>query len=93
MASLVAGGPLDLAAFREHVNRRLPEYARPLFLRIRSEMEVTSTHKYRKADLVREAYDPGATGDLIYFDDPEAQAFVRLDKALYDRIQLRQIRL
>ena len=91
MATLVAGGPLDLAAFREHVNRRLPDYARPLFLRIRSEMEVTSTFKHTKGDLVRQGYDPAATADAIYFNHPEQEAFVRLDPALYNLIQTGQI--
>src|SRR5881296_3298603 len=40
MAALVADGGLDLAAFRAHLVRRLPDYARPLFLRIRSAMDV-----------------------------------------------------
>jgi fatty-acyl-CoA synthase len=87
MATLVADGALDLVAFRAHLTSRLPEYARPLFLRIRSEIEVTATFKYTKTDLVRQAYDPAATSDAIYFNDREHEAFIRLDKTLYDRIQ------
>jgi fatty-acyl-CoA synthase len=30
---------LDLVAFQEHMTRHLPEYARPLFLRERAELE------------------------------------------------------
>jgi fatty-acyl-CoA synthase len=90
MATLVADD-LDLTAFRAHLIGRLPEYARPLFLRIRSELEVTSTFKYTKTDLVRQGYDPCATADLIYFSDPERDAFVRVDKALYERIQAGQM--
>ena len=56
-------------------------------------MEVTGTFKYTKTDLVRQGYDPAATSDTIYFNHPEREAFVRLDKALYDRIQAGQIRL
>jgi fatty-acyl-CoA synthase len=40
---------------------------------------------------MREGYDPVATSDAIYFNDPERRAFVRLDKSLYDRIQSGQI--
>jgi len=69
----------------------LPEYARPVFLRIRRELEVTPTFKYTKVDLVRQGYNPETTADSIYFDDPEHQAFVPLDKTLYDRIQIGQI--
>jgi fatty-acyl-CoA synthase len=71
---------------------RLPDYARPVFLRVRDDLEVTATFKHTKSTLVREGYDPLATGDAIYFNDRERQAFVRLDKALYDRIQTGQIR-
>jgi fatty-acyl-CoA synthase len=49
--------------------------------------------KYSKTDLVRQGYDPLATSDAIYFDNPESQAFRRLDKALYDGIQSGKIRL
>jgi len=64
-----------------------------LFLRLRSRMELTATFKYTKHEFVRQGYDPAATPDAIYFNDPERQAFVRLDKALYDRIQTGQLRL
>jgi fatty-acyl-CoA synthase len=72
---------------------RLPAYARPLFLRLRSEMEVTATFKHAKSELVRQGYDPAATSDVTYFNDPERAEFVRLDKVLYDRIQAGQFRL
>jgi fatty-acyl-CoA synthase len=93
MATLVSVPGLELRAFREHLISRLPHYARPLFLRIRNEMEVTGTFKYSKTDLVRQGYDPVATSDTIYFNDPESEAFVPLDKAMYGRIQTGQIRI
>jgi fatty-acyl-CoA synthase len=87
MATLVAAGEPDLRALSEHLEHRLPEYARPQFLRIRSEMEVTGTFKYTKTDLVRQGYDPGASSDRIFFYDPQLRAFLRLDQAMYERIQ------
>jgi fatty-acyl-CoA synthase len=87
MAALVLDGNLDLAAFRRHLAESLPDYARPLFLRIRGEMDVTSTFKQKKIDFVAQGFDPAATTDPIYFDDPVAHAFVRIDQALYDRIR------
>jgi fatty-acyl-CoA synthase len=87
MATLVIDAGLDLAAFRTHLIDRLPAYARPLFLRIRPEIPVTGTFKHMKNDLMREGYDPTETADVLYFDDPECHAFVRLDRAVYDRIQ------
>jgi fatty-acyl-CoA synthase len=92
MATVVTGDGLDLAAFRTHLVDRLPEYARPVFVRIRSDLEVTATFKHTKSALVRDGYDPAAVGDAIYFNDRERQAFVRLDGLLYDRIQSGHVR-
>jgi len=93
MAALVTDDGLDLAAFRAHLVDRLPEYARPLFVRLCSELDVTATFKHTKSEFVRQGYDPAATADVIYFNDPDRRAFVRLDTALYERIQAGQIRL
>jgi fatty-acyl-CoA synthase len=93
MAALVADDRIDLAALRRHLQMQLPDYARPLFLRLTREIDVTGTFKQKKTDLVREGFDPGASGDPIFFDDPQAQAFVRLDPASYDRLVAGDIRL
>ena len=93
MAALVADGTLDLSAFRSHLTSLLPSYARPAFLRIREDVELTGTFKYSKTDLVRQGYDPAATSDAIYFDSPESKSFVPLDQFLFDRIQAGQIPL
>jgi fatty-acyl-CoA synthase len=93
MAALVMDGNPDLEALRIHLTRRLPGYARPLFLRVRKEMRVTGTFKFTKADLVLEGYDVATISDALYFDDPEKKAFVRLDRTLYERIQAGQVRL
>jgi fatty-acyl-CoA synthase len=92
MATIVTDDGLDLAAFRAHLVDRLPDYARPVFLRVRGDLEVTATFKHTKSALVRDGYDPAAIGDAIYFNDRVREAFVRLDKSLYDRIQSGQIR-
>ena len=86
MAALVINGSFDLAAFRKHLSRSLPDYARPLFLRIRREMDVTSTFKQKKIDFVAQGFDPTVTSDPIFFDDPAAKAFVPIDEALHARI-------
>jgi fatty-acyl-CoA synthase len=93
MAALVIERDMSLPALREHLVSYLPAYARPLFLRICDEIFVTGTFKYSKTDLVRQGYDPAATVDVIYFDDPQSGAFVQLDEILYGRIQDGQIRL
>lgn len=93
MVMIVSGEELDLANFRTHLRNRLPEYAHPLFLRIRSELEVTTTFKYTKNHLMREGYDPAAVDDTIYFNDRQRGAFVRLDTELYSHLRNGQVRL
>jgi fatty-acyl-CoA synthase len=93
MAAIVADERFDLAQFRAHLDERLPDYARPLFLRILREMEVTATFKHKKSDLAHAGYDPSLTDDAIYFNDVGRGAFVRMDRTLFGRIQGGQIRL
>jgi fatty-acyl-CoA synthase len=92
MATLVTDNGLDLERFRAHLADYLPHYARPLFIRIRNHMDVTGTFKYTKTSLTREGYDPTATSDELYFNDPEQQAFIPLSTTLYQRIQNGEIR-
>ena len=93
MATIVADDRLELTAFRAHLVDRLPEYARPLFLRIRNQLEVTATFKHAKTALAGDGYNPAAIDDAIYFNDRGQQAFVRLDTSLYARIQIGELRL
>jgi fatty-acyl-CoA synthase len=93
MAALVMEDGFDPAAFQKHLEARLPTYARPIFVRIRDDVDMTGTFKYSKSDMAREAYDPAAIQDDLYFNNPEVQAFTRLDAALYERIQTGKFRL
>jgi fatty-acyl-CoA synthase len=92
MAAIVPNGELDIAALRAHLARRLPDYARPKFLRVAKELAATSTFKHTKTDLQRDGFDPDTTSDAIYFDDPACDAFVPLDQALYEHIKASGVR-
>jgi fatty-acyl-CoA synthase len=93
MAAIVCDEGFNVDALERHIAQRLPDYARPVFLRILDKISVTSTFKPKKQDLVREGYDPTATTDTIYFYDRSRQAFVNLDVELFERIQSAQRRL
>ena len=88
MASLVVTGigDFDIAAFHAHLAAHLPEYARPLFLRFQDHLEITTTFKTRKVDLVADGFDPARIRDPLYFFDSRFQAFVPLDAELYREI-------
>jgi fatty-acyl-CoA synthase len=93
MAAIVVGENFGLDELREYLNGHLPDYARPLFLRVLTQIEVTGTFKWRKQDLSRESYDPAAVADPIYFNDPVHGTFVKLDTAVFETIQSGKLRL
>ena len=83
----------DFAAFYRHLADNLPEFARPVFLRFCSEMDVTGTFKHRKVDLVREGFNPAQVRDPLYMADAAARTFRPLTDVLYQRICAGEIRL
>jgi fatty-acyl-CoA synthase len=85
MAGLVVGAEFDIDKLAEYVDRELPAYARPVFVRLQPEIETTGTFKYRKMDLVKEGFDPANTKDPLYFRDP-AKGYVKLTKAVHTKI-------
>ncbi len=93
MAAIVVSEPFDLAALRAHLAARLPEYARPKFVRIVAALAVTGTFKQSREDLARQGFDPSATADAIYFDARPGEAYIRLDAPLFQRICDGRIRL
>ncbi|HET7714713.1 MAG TPA: long-chain-acyl-CoA synthetase [Bauldia sp.] len=93
MAAVVPGPGFDLATLRAHMHAVLSPHARPIFVRVTTALDATSTFKQRKLDLVRQGCDPSSTLDPIYFDDPAAGRFVRMDAALFGRLNSGAIRL
>ncbi|MDO9237110.1 MAG: long-chain-acyl-CoA synthetase [Aquabacterium sp.] len=59
-------GELDGVALAQALNKALPKYAVPLYIRVRAEHEVTATFKHRKVDLKREGFDPAKMTDALY---------------------------
>ncbi len=93
MAALVADRAIDMAALHAFMRERLPPHARPIFLRMRREIDVTSTFKHRKIELTRQGFDPATIGDPLFFCDPRSEAFVPLDEVLYNAIVTGMVRI
>ena len=92
MAAIVPGDGFDLAQLRRHLAERLPDYARPVFLRLRDGIALTGTFKPQKQALATEGFDPAAIGEALYVDDRTRGAYVPLDPAFHRRIQAGEIR-
>jgi fatty-acyl-CoA synthase len=93
MAAVVVTSDFNILELRHHLVQHLPEYARPLFLRIRDAIETTGTFKPNKQRLSREGYNPALVADPVYFNDRMSAAFVTVDAALYERIRSGELRL
>ena len=93
MAAIVARDTLDLPLLHDYLAAQLPEYARPVFLRIRQEIDVTATSSRRRSNWSSKASIPPPSRDPIYFNDPASKAFVRMDAELFGRINAGEVRL
>ncbi len=93
MAALTVDGELDLDRLADALVAALAPFARPVFLRVKDELEATATFKHKKTDLVREGFDPAAISDPLYFHDPEAGRFVPLSEERYRAIVGGKVRL
>ena len=81
MAAIVPaeGADLDVESLAEYVGRELPAYARPVFLRIQQNLDLTGTFKLVKGDLKREAYAIDAIDDSVYVMKPRSNRYEPLD--------------
>jgi fatty-acyl-CoA synthase len=93
MAAVVAAAGFDLGDLRRGLVTHLPEYARPLFIRIVTALELTGTFKLSKQQLALEGYDLTRVRDALYIDDAARKAYVPLDAPLYARLQAGKLRL
>ncbi|MCP4750792.1 MAG: long-chain-acyl-CoA synthetase [Proteobacteria bacterium] len=89
MASLVPDSEpdrFDTAGLTRYLERSLPPYSVPLFIRLKSELETTSTHKIRKNQLRDEGFDPGTVSDPIYVLLPGSSEYVPITADLHGEI-------
>jgi fatty-acyl-CoA synthase len=93
MASLVVDGDFDITALPGQLKARLPAYARPIFLRLSPNIEVTGTFKQRKIELVREGFDPSGIADPVFWLDPTTSAYERLTPARHADIVEGRVKL
>jgi fatty-acyl-CoA synthase len=93
MASLSVSPDFELGSLGEQLKANLPAYARPIFIRIQPEQEITGTFKLRKVDLVKEGFNPETIKDPLFVLDPITCRYETLDKEGYDAIVSGRVRL
>lgn len=86
--------PANMSELFQHCSHSLPLYAIPRFLRIQTEMEITSTFKQRKVELVKEAFDPSKVKNCdLYYVNTSAKSYELITPEVYKSISVGKIRL
>jgi fatty-acyl-CoA synthase len=86
MAAIVTDNGFDFADFRDHLSRRLPAYACPVFVRLCAALDATETFKQKKQELIRAGFDPRNTSDPLFFRDPKSGNFLPFDADQYTKL-------
>lgn len=88
MAAVVLkdGHDFDVDDISRLVSENLAGYARPVFIRVIEEVELTGTFKLQKVRLKEEAYHPDRTHDPVYVLKPGANRYETLDVTVYQQI-------
>lgn len=84
--TLKEGISFDAKAFATYVDQQLSSYARPIFVRIEDEQEITGTYKLFKGKLKKEAFHLDQTDNPIYVRKPNSDSYELLDKQFYQTI-------
>jgi fatty-acyl-CoA synthase len=93
MAAIVADNSLDFGDLSDHLTRRLPAYACPVFIRCVASLDSTETFKQKKQDLARAGFDPCDVRDPLFYRDPKSGRFLPLDAGVHAQIVQGAIRL
>lgn len=92
MAALVTSAEFSLPALRRVIEKALPAYAQPVFLRLMPALSVTGTFKPRKLELIHEGFDPAKISGPLFLHSREL-GFVQLGQEVFDLIAKGEARL
>lgn len=82
---------LDFYKLAAEVDKALPAYARPIFIRILKSLPVTGTFKLQKINLQKDGFNPSDISDKIYVR--QKSSYVRLTDDLYNQIVSGEIKI
>ncbi len=83
--------PLHLDDLAKHLDKNLAPHARPVFIRIRREMDMTGTFKLRKTDLMQQGIEMLDLNETLHWFDSSIRTYRLLD--LETRVALKEGRL
>lgn len=81
---MIEGEKLDWAKFTSHINNRMPEHARPVFIRICTDRQLDLEQAKRRLQL--EGYNPAVVKDPLFYYHEKKGAYVPLTVEAYQLI-------
>jgi len=85
-AAKVDAENIDFKGLAELLTNNLPPYGVPVFLRLKTKLPTTSTHKFQKGPLKKEGFDLELIEDALYVKVPREANYIPLTKVLYEDI-------
>jgi fatty-acyl-CoA synthase len=86
MTAMVLDDRFEWTEFEAHLARRLPAYARPVFIRVCVALDTTETFKQKKRALIGDGFDLHRVKDPLYFINSKPGTYRPLDAASYANI-------
>ncbi|MGE5403391.1 MAG: AMP-binding protein [Candidatus Saccharibacteria bacterium] len=83
---MIEGEHLDWVQFTKHVNQRMPEHARPRFIRMLDSSSTSYELSPLKKRLRKEGYDLSVVDDPIYYYNIKKEVYEPLTEAIYTQI-------
>jgi len=81
---------LDWKALAAHINKRMPDHARPLFFRVCFGLEKRDLKKHRQ-QLQSEGYNPLLVDDELFYYDPKQQTYLPMNSDIYLSIIMQEM--
>jgi fatty-acyl-CoA synthase len=87
MVALAAENGFDLQLLKIHLEKRLPEYARPVFVRLVPRIDLTGTMKLNKQLLARQGFDVNQCSDPLYYAERESNLFLPVTPDVFELLE------
>lgn len=84
----------DFDGLYANCKKNLASYQVPLFIRVQTNFEMTSTHKFKKVKVRDEGYNPANVGeDKLYFRDDASKTYIPLTQEVFEGIEAGKYRI
>lgn len=87
MVAIAITRDFNLHGLKAHLDKQLPDYARPVFVRVVSNIELTGTLRLNKQHLAKQAFDPNASTDPLYYAERATKSLLPLTRDVYSQLQ------